>query len=336
MKPSSPLILAFAASVFSGIALCGSREQASNPETLVAKARSEQVWDAQTPPLRMKAELEVAGDKGTTVRGDYIFDWVYPTEWREEIRFGNYERLRIRDAKGYWQKSTLDYQPMLVYELSGMLHVKDVLRVRSVQTLGKVKRREKDGVGQNCVAVNWVKATDRILCFDEGNGALTDIEYPQNERPAPSPISRIEFSAFHSVAAQLVPFEIRAFKDGKTVATLKVQELTEVKQVNTDLFNPPSDSIFWPQCDDMHDAEPIERVPVNYSPATRIIAAQRVILYAVVEENGALSHVTVIQGANPNMNTAALEAFRRWHYKPAQCGQTPIRVETSTYFDFGR
>jgi len=335
MKPSFPVILVLAASFFSPIARCAS-EEAADPERLLSKARSQQVWDERTPPLRIKAELGVGGANGTTAQGDYIFDWVSPTEWREEIKFANYERLRVRDAKGYWQKSTLDYQPMLVYELSGMLHVKDVLRVRSVQTLGKVKSREKDGVRQSCVAVNWAKATDRVLCFDESNDTLISIEYPQNDRSAPPPISRIEFGAFHSVGAKLVPFEIRAFKEGKTVATVKVLEITEVKEVNTALFNPPSDAVLWPQCDDMQDAEPVERVPLNYSPVTRTIAAKRVILYAVIEENGSLSHVTVIQGANPDMNTAAFEAFRRWRYKPAQCGQTPIRAETSMYFDFWR
>jgi len=336
MKPSFLVVLVLGSLFLSPIARCASKEKAVNPETLVAKARSQQVWDERTPPLRIKAELEVAGANGTTAQGDYIFDWVSPTEWREEIKFANYERLRVRDAKGYWQKSTLDYQPMLVYELSGMLHVKDVLRVRSVQTLGKVKSLEKEGVRQSCVAVNWAKAIDRVLCFDKSNDALIGIEYPQNDRSASPPISRIEFGAFHSVGAKLVPFEIRAFKEEKTVATVKVLEINEVKEVNTALFNPPSDAVLWPQCDDMQDAEPVERVPLNYFPVTRTIAEKRVILYAVIEENGALSHVTVIQGANPDMNTAAFEAFRRWRYKPAQCGQTPIRVETSMYFDFWR
>ena len=117
---------------------------------------------------------------------------------------------------------------------------------------------------------------------------------------------------------------------------MKVLEISEVKEVNTDLFNPPSDAVLWPQCDDMQDAEPMERVRLNYSSLKQTIAAKRVILYAVIEENGSLSHVTVIQGANPDMDAAALAAFRRWRYKPAQCGQTPIRVETSMYFDFWR
>ena len=334
MKRNFSSILVLAALSFSPVARCASKKEPANPETLVTKARLQQVWDEQTPPLRIKAELGVAGTNSTTAQGNYIFDWVSPTEWREEIKFANYERLRVRDAKGYWQKSTLDFQPMLVYELSGILHVKDVLRVRSVQALGKVKNRERDGVRESCVAVNWAKATDRVLCFDDSNGALISIEYPQNDRQAPPPISRIQFGAFRSVAGKLVPFEVRALRDGKTVATVKVLEITEVKEVNTALFNPPPDAVLWLQCDDIQDAQPVERVPPNYSPMARMIIAKRVILYAIVEEDGSLSHVTVIQGANPDMNTAASEAFRRWRYKPAQCGQTPIRVETSMYFDF--
>lgn len=220
--------------------------------------------------------------------------------------------------------------------VSGMLHVKDVLRVRSVQTPGKAKSQEKDGVRQSCVAVNWARATDRVLCFNDSNGALIAIEYPQKDRQAPPPISRIEFSAFHSVAAKLVPLEIRAFKDGNTVATMKVLEITEVREINPALFHPPSDAVLWPQCDDMQDAEPVDRVPLYYSHVMRLMSPKRVILYGVIEENGSLSHVTVIQGATPDTNTAALDAFRRWRYKPARCGQTPIRVETSMWFDFWR
>lgn len=336
MKPSCSAILVLVTLFFPPIAHCASKEEAAYAETLVTKAHSQQVWDETTPALQIRAELGVAGTSGTTAQGDYIFNWVSPTQWREEIKFANYERLRVRDTKGYWQKSTLDYQPMLIYELSGMLHVKDVLRVRSGQTLGKVKRRQKGGVRQSCVAVNWVRSTDRILCFDESNGALISIEYPQKDREAPPPVSLIEFGAFHSVGAKLVPFEIQAFKNEKSIATVKVLEVTEVKEVNAALFNPPSDAVLWPQCEDMEDAAPIERVPLNYSPLSQAIGMKRVILYGVVGENGSLSNVTVIQGANPDMDKAAFEAFRRWRYKPAQCGGTPIRVETSMYFDFWR
>jgi hypothetical protein len=45
--------------------------------------------------MLMRAELQVFDAKGTPVHGDYSLDWVSPSKWREEIRFGKYERLRV-------------------------------------------------------------------------------------------------------------------------------------------------------------------------------------------------------------------------------------------------
>src|SRR5579863_6350347 len=158
MKPVFGVVLIVVGAFLPQVASSATKDDSTGAEALVARARSEEVRAEGTPPMNLKADIDVAGVNGTTAQGNYIFDWVSPTEWREEIKFANYERLRVRDAKGYWQKSMLDLQSMLAYEFSGMLHVKDVLKVRSVQALGKVKSRDRDGVRQSCVAVNWVKA----------------------------------------------------------------------------------------------------------------------------------------------------------------------------------
>lgn len=321
-------------SIFSPqVAFSGARDKSIAAEALVERARSEQIWAEGTPPMQLKAELDVAGTNGTTAQGDYTFDWVSPTQWREEIHFANYERLRVRDANGYWQTGTLDYQPVLIYELSGMLYEKSVLRVRSAQTLGKVKDRKKGGNRQECVDVRWPRATDRTLCFNDA-GALVGIEYPQDSYQGSPLISRIEFGSFHSVSGKLFPYEVHALSGGKMVASLKVLQITPTKVVNTALFSPPANSEFWPQCEDMQDAEVIKRAPVSRSSGVYVNGVpQKVILYAVVEADGSLSHVTVIYGFHPDLNAAMLASVRQWRYKPAQCGQTPIRVETSLSFD---
>jgi hypothetical protein len=54
----------------------------------------------------------------------------------------------------------------------------------------------------------------------------------------------------------------------------------------------------------------------------------------VIEEDGTLSHLTLIQRATPALESAAAEALRQWHYKPVVCGQIPIRMETAIPVDF--
>ncbi len=138
--------------------------------------------------MLMRAEVQVSDAKGSLVHGDYTFNWVSPSQWKEEIRFGGYVRLRVRDAKGYWQKSGLSYQPEIIFHLDRMLHLKDAVKVGSKQTLGKVKNREKSGIRQQCTEVKWAWGTERIMCFDEANGALISVEYPRGDRQNPPEI----------------------------------------------------------------------------------------------------------------------------------------------------
>jgi len=63
-------------------------------------------------------------------------------------RNSNYKRLRVHDAKGYWQQSTLKFQPEIIFQLDTLLDLKAVFRLAEKQVLGKVKSRDKDGVRQ--------------------------------------------------------------------------------------------------------------------------------------------------------------------------------------------
>src|SRR5258708_7207319 len=284
MRLHASTVLLFAYAFFTNASCCAAQEESHSSEALISRARLQQLWAEGTPPMKMRAEIQVAGANGTTAQGDYALDWVSPAQWREQIHFANFERLRVGVPKGYWQKGTLDYQPALIYQLSGLLYLKSVLRVRTTQTLSKIKRQEKDGVRQKCVEVKWVKAVDRVLCFDDTSGTLISIDYPQGEHQAAPGISRIEFGDFSSAGGKLVPYEIRALRDRKVVATLKVLEIAKITEVNRALFDAPANAELWPQCDDMQDAEPVDRVPATHSPAAVPFGAPlRIILYVVVQ-----------------------------------------------------
>ena len=85
----------------------------------------------------------------------------------------------------------------------------------------------------------------------------------------------------------------------------------------------------------MQEAELVDRVLPQYPVSARTNRESgRVKFYAVTEADGTLSHLTVIQQVTPAIESAAADAVRQWHYKPAVCGATPIRVETSIAVDF--
>ena len=173
------------------------------------------------------------------------------------------------------------------------------------------------------------------MCFDDANGALVSVDYPRGENQIPPEISRIEYSAFNTVGGKLVPYEIRALRDGKVIAAVKVLEITKTTDENPARFTLPVNAAFWAQCNDLQEADPVSRIQPSYPSISRANLEQgRVILYAILEADGSLSHLAAIRRATPGLDAAALEAVRQWHYKPAACGQTPVRMEISIETDF--
>lgn len=325
------------ACLFLAFGFCSAgKEDAISPDALIAQARKiQQIWTDGTPPLGMKAEIQIFDSKGAMTQGQYAVNWVGAARWREELRIAGYERLRVHDAKGYWQKSTLSFQPEVIFQLDTLLDLKSILRIAPKQSLGKVKSHEKGGARQSCTEVKWTSGTDRVLCFDETSHNLVSVEYPTRQNQNPPDISSIEYSAFTNVGEKRIPFEIRAFRNRKVFLAVKVLETLAETEEDPSLFATPADSEFWMQCNDMQEVESVSRVQPIYPLTSRSNGEQgRVIFYAVVDTDGTISRSAVIQRATPALESAAADAIRQWRYKPASCGSIPIRVETSISVDF--
>jgi TonB family protein len=317
-------------------ARCAGKEDPVSPESLLAQARKlQELWTDGTPPITMRTEIQIFDAKGKVTLGQYVVTWLSSSKWREELQIADYKRLRVHDAKGYWQQSTLTFQPEIIFQIDSLLDFKTFQIVGAKQVFGKVKSRDKDGVRQKCTDVKWTLGTERVLCFDETSGNLLSIEYPAQENQNPPDISRIEYSAFNKVGEKRIPFEVRALRGRTVLLTAKVLDVTPISEENPGLFLIPKNSEFWPQCRDMQHPELVSRVQPIYPPSARNNREQgRVALYAVIESSGALSHLTIINRSTPELELAAAEAVRQWHYKPAACGSEPVRVETAIDVDF--
>jgi TonB family protein len=295
-----------------------------DPESLIAKARSKEIlWTEGTPKLALRAELKAANAQGGEAAAQYVFAWASQSQWREEIKFADYDRLRIGSEKGYWQTSNLNYKPEAVFQLDEMLHVKDLIDLSPDETLGKVKHRKKHGVAEDCTDVKNKLGTERTLCFDDSTGALAAVEHPTTG------ISSIEYSDFHSVAGEILPFEARATNDGRLIASMKVTAVGSFAEKDGALFSVPANAEFWAHCDDMQGAKLAHQTMPVYPTAAKANHEQgTVVFYAVVEADGSVSHLAPIRMATPDLVASAADALRTWRYKPATCDGKPIRLET--------
>jgi TonB family protein len=330
------VVLVFLAALTSG-PLCLGKDDTVGPESLLAQAvKLQDVWSDGTPAVKVRAEIEALDVRGKALHGQYTVTWISASRWMEELEIANYKRIRVHDSKGYWQQSTLNFQPEVAFRVDSILDFKALLEIQAKQSLSKVRTRDKDGVRQRCTDVKWNTGTERVLCFDEASGSLLSVEYPRAENQTPPDISRVEYSAFNKLGDKRVPYEVRAFRGRTPIATIKVTDVTPITEGGAAPFAPPTNSEFWPKCDEhVQHAELVKRVRPNYPTNARSNGEEgRVIFYAVIETDGTLSDLTLIQPATPTLDSAAYDAVRQWRYKPVACGSTPIRIETSIAVDF--
>lgn len=201
----------------------------TNAEQLIAQAcKVQDLWAKDTSPYEMRAEIEVTVGSGQSSRGEYRMYWASTDQWREDIRFAAYERIRVGEKGGYRQTSTYDYQPAVLFYVDRLVHLAELLQVGKAR-LGKPKVRNERGTAQTCVDVRWFAGVDHTMCFDSGSSSLLKVQYRSSENPNPPEISTIHYSSFTHFGEKLVPFHIDATRNQKpfiSVTVLKLEPIT--------------------------------------------------------------------------------------------------------------
>lgn len=310
-------------------ALSADKKDKVKPQDLLARARSEEILRTKgTPPFVMRAELQAANGKGGWVNGEYDLFWASPSQWREEVKLGSYYRTRVGTEQGYWQVSNLEYQPEAAFELDGLLNLNGTLRNGNNERLSKVHVRRTGALSEYCVGLSGKFGRSSTLCFDGSTDDLLSVEYPAHPE-----VSRIEYSSFKTVYGKSVPFEIQGFHGRNPSLVMTITKIENMPEHDAGLFEQPAASEFWATCDEVTVAD-LKHMVFPDSPRP-VEFTKSVTLYLVVEPNGLPSHITVIQGSDSGLERAAIAAARQWRYKPAMCGDTPVRAEIETTLTVG-
>jgi hypothetical protein len=298
------------------------------PEDLFAKALNQQdMWRKNAAPIKVRAEVTLYPEQGSAITGAYQLDWISASQWREELRFANYVRGRIGVPGGYLQKSDTDYTPFFVFEFDSLVNLTGTLTLRSKQSFGKTRLKEKDGPRQNCVEIKQEIAVTENLCFDASTGSLMSVDYPPHANYHAPYVSRIEYSDFRPYQGKLFPFEMRALHAGQPFVTLKILDIGSPPDEKSPIYSWRPDWTFWSRCESM-EVE-LKRTTDPIYPVDTGVHQEggTVYFYVIVEPDGTVSHVRLIKGATERLNQAAGVAVRDWIYTPSMCAGKPVRRE---------
>jgi protein TonB len=79
----------------------------------------------------------------------------------------------------------------------------------------------------------------------------------------------------------------------------------------------------------------LESAPLAYPELARRARVEGVVvLEAIISADGLVRDVRVLRGANPLLDPTAVEAVRRWRYRPARIGERPIAVSLKVVVTF--
>ncbi len=70
---------------------------------------------------------------------------------------------------------------------------------------------------------------------------------------------------------------------------------------------------------------PLERIPVDFKGYQG--EARRLVLYATVNDRGEPENVRIVRGTGQPIDAMALDTLKRWAFRPAMRGETPVAVE---------
>lgn len=329
MNRRSFVLILFVSLLAVPAALSARKLTEAKPDALLVWARlQENLQTASTPPFLMRADLEVSGRGGGKAKGGYVLAWASFSQWREEIKFKGYDRVRVGTTNGYWQSSNLDYRPEFVNQVEELLDIRRVTQISIGETLSTIRVRKEHGITEACTEAQVPDEQKQTLCFNVANGTLLSVENPILG------VSRIDYSGFNSVDGKLVPYEIRASQGGQTIAEVKITEIEKLPQNISAAFTAPPHAEFWETCDHMRGAKVLVQPKPLYPSGAR--GAGVAIFYAVIEPDGRLSHVKPVEISGPLFVEPALSAFKNWRFRPATCGGKPIRVPTTIVTNYVR
>ena len=286
-------------------------------------------------PYAMEARVRVQGSGPKPVEGKYRLLWSSEKQWREEIIFPGYRRLRVGGESKYLQQRTTNYEPMPISDLTRTLDFVSFLQVLPEESPGKLRQRKQDGTLMDCVEIRYKGSVARELCFDAATGALVRELYPSNQPGSLGLISVREYSEFKPWAGKLVPHKVRAMRGSSPAIECWIESLTPLAAQDPALFTPPADATVWEWCPRPLRATLVDRVQPHYPERAKTKREQgTVTLYAVIEKDGSLSNVTVVRSAGSDLDHAALEAVIHWRYRPTTCDGAAVRVETAIDVSF--
>ncbi|MGC1781575.1 MAG: energy transducer TonB [Acidobacteriaceae bacterium] len=300
---------------------------AANPKTpaeFFARARQLSDLEATGIPFHLKATFVASGAANYKANGTYEVWWKDKDHWRKEASVRDSQSLLIKNGGQVVPYGTSGY-------LISSIFPADFSVFEPPNKKWKIHRKKLNATEFFLVSKQNSCGESRCLTeyFFEPNGLLL------------AGVTRMlvtKYSNFHKFHDLLVPHRINVSVGTKPILSVDVNLLEEVDandRLDSTIAAVPPDmhprpaSRFIVVSSAVANSRIIHQVPPIYPLEARQQRIQgTVVLSAVIDKNGEVQELHLIQSAGSLLDEAAQQAVRQWKYKPTVLDGVPVEVKT--------
>jgi TonB family protein len=158
------------------------------------------------------------------------------------------------------------------------------------------------------------------LCFDKSTGELVEWSFPFISTGREI-TSTCFYGNFQKFGDKLFPASIRCTEDGKQILDGTVSNLSVPISTDMALFDSLPGGREFSNC-----PTGLKQPQVLERPVANGVAGDPVVLSMTVGTDGKPHDLKVFTSAGKASDEAAIDAVRRWRFKPATCNGEPIEA----------
>src|SRR6476660_3823909 len=301
------------------------REQQEGVKKLEEAISKTNIFDL--PSFRMTASVQIIGNDGKTLDGQYLLLWNGPEQWREEIVLPGYTEVQIGGKGTAWIHRSTEVIPLRIHELRAALGFGSVagesvggsfvqLVLSPKDRIKRTHSRKEHGEKLTCVEIEneWKHSFD--VCVDDGTGSLVrGLSYKDGD--------------LQPVGGKVFPRFLSFVENGKTVVKVNVSQIVVPGQFGPNSFALPAGASPEAGCMNPTPFRRIKSVAPKYPQDAREQHIQGFVAVDVwIGTDGVQRIHRAVVSPSPSLEKSAMDSIADWRYEPAECNGQPVQVET--------
>ena len=299
---------------------------ADSRELLLLASRSSDLTVEGVKPWHAKATYRLMDDQGNvTDEGTYEELWAEPSRFKRTYAGKGYTQTDTSAIAGVMRTGQREDVSRLLFDMRREL----VTPLPNARSLGDGPFAEKQvNTGGSDLRCIFLRDPARVpaYCIASDQAILRMTVWSgQGIQILHNRILRFQ--------GKYIPGDLEIVREGKTILTAHLESIEVLDAVKDSDFAASSDAVFVPMRVNISGGVAVGMIEHKVNPEFPAEAQAKgmqgtVVLEAVIGVDGKIKELNVVTGA-PVFQKPALDAVRRWRYRPYLLNGVPVEVKTT-------